>query len=643
MAMDATPELGMTTAGVIDEARVKKLVLYYIGASTLFLFVAGLLGMLLRESQADLVRIDPGLWYAIMTAHGLGAFVAWAAFAVMGLSFWVLAEVGFRMRPMGSALAWISWWTMVIGVLGIVVTTLGMNFGASWVFLYPLPFGSANEWSDTATGLFAASVLLVGVSIITWCMAILHTVVGPGLGAPEGTGVLRRFGASLGFGYIWPKTFRTERPLPYPVIPLAVIGIDMIIATLPLAALLVVMIMQSIDPSVTIDDLLAKNLLWFFGHPVVYLLLFPAVAVFYLLVPRYAKRELVAGKIVAFAWFVAVVVNVIVWAHHIYMDYPSGTIQATLNASMQPLTFAITLPSAISLYSLSATIWRSDFEWTPAAKFLGVAMLSWFTAGLQGVVNATIVFNEAIHNTMWVVGHFHNMALLNIGLVIFAGIYAFLPKLTGKEWYSESLANSHLVLTVVGGYGMALPMLVQGLEGAPRRFAVLPSQYDTLTQLTVPFVVITALGQVVFAYNLVQSLRGRRYVRRETVLRSAGLTASLLVGALAIGGSAVAVHEKNAGESAQKPELAGAGGAAAGGAEATKQLFVENCGSCHTLSAAGSQGQVGPNLDTVKLDEAAILAAIKNGGRGTGTMPKDLLVGQEAQDVAAYVAKEAGG
>lgn len=638
MAMDATPNIGApTAAGVIDEARVKKLVLYYVGASTLFFFVSGLLGLLLRESQADLVRIEPGLWYAIMTAHGLGAFVAWAAFAVMGLSFWVLNEVGFRMRPLGSAFAWIGWWTMVLGVVGIVITTLGMNFGASWVFLYPLPFNSANEWSDTASGMFSASVLLVGVAIITWCLAILNTVVGPSLGAGD-AGLPRRLGAALGFGYIWPKVFRTERPLPYPVIPLTVIGIDMIIATLPLAALLIVMIAQAVDPSVAIDDLLAKNLLWFFGHPVVYLLLFPAVSVFYLLVPRYAKRELVAGKIVAFAWFVAVVVNVIVWAHHIYTDYPEGTIQATLNASMQPLTFAITLPSAISLYSLSATIWRSDFEWTPAAKFLGIAMLSWFTAGLQGIVNATIVFNEAIHNTMWVVGHFHNMALLNIGLVIFAGIYAFLPKLTGRQWYSESLANSHLVLTVVGGYGMALPMLVQGLEGAPRRFAVLPSQYDTLTQLTVPFVIITALGQVVFAYNLIQSLRGKRFVGRETVLRSAGLTASLLAGALVIGGSAVAVHEQGAGETAKKPELA-----TAGSEEATKQLFVENCGSCHTLSAAGTQGQVGPNLDTVRLDEAAIVAAIKNGGAGTGTMPKDLLVGQEAQDVAAYIAKEAGG
>jgi len=621
----------------IEEARVGRLVLWYVAASTTFLFVSGLLGMLLRESQADLVRIEPGVFYAIMTAHGLGAFVAWAAFAVMGISFWVLAEVGFPMRPFGFLMARVAWWTMVVGVVGIVVTTLIMGFGASWVFLYPLPFFGAGEWSDTAAGIFSFSVLLTGVSIITWCVAILDTVVGPGLGADEDAAFLTRLGAALGFGYIWQKRFRTSRPLPYAVIPLTVIGVDMIIATLPLAVLLVLMIAQAIDPSVTVDDQLAKNLLWFFGHPVVYLLLFPAVAVFYHLVPRYAKKDLVAGKIVAFAWFIAVIVNVIVWAHHIYLDYPSGSIQAALNTSMQPLTFAITLPSAISLYSLSATIWRSDFQWTPAAKFLAAAMISWLVAGLQGIVNATVVLDAVIHNTMWIVGHFHNMALLNIGLVIFASVYAFLPRLIGKEWYSTGLADSHLWLTVIGGYGMALPMLVQGLQGAPRRYAVLPERYDALTQLTIPFVIMMALGQIVFAFNLVQTLRGHRRRAGETALRSIGFTAAMIASAGLLASTALALNKEGAGEKPEKPALGGAGGSGQG-----RELFVSRCGSCHTLAAAGTSGKVGPNLDDVAPDTAAVLDAIAKGGAGTGTMPKDLVVDKEAKAVAEYVASEAG-
>lgn len=624
---------------VIDEARTGRLVLWYVAASTAFLFIAGLLGMLLRESQADLVRIKPSIFYAIMTAHGLGAFVAWAAFAVMGLGFWVLSEVGFPMRPLGFLFARTAWWTMVIGVLGIVVTTLFMGFGASWVFLYPLPFHSAGDWSDTATGLFSFATLLVGVSIITWCLAILDTVTGPGLGAPEGTSWLKRLGCSLGFGYIWPRRFATERKLPYPVIPLAVIGVDMIIATLPLAALLIEMIIQALDPSVSIDPLLAKNLLWYFGHPVVYLLLFPAVSIFYLLVPRFAGKELVAGRVVAFAWFLGVVVNVLVWAHHIYLDYPEGTIQAALNTSMQPLTYAITLPSAISLYSLSATIWRSNYQWTAAGKFLAVAMVSWLVAGLQGLINATIVFNGVIHNTMWVVGHFHNMALLNIGLVIFAAIYAFLPKLTNREWYSESLSNAHLWLTVIGGYGMVIPMLIQGLEGAPRRYAVLPSQYDATTQITIPFVIMLALGQIVFAWNLIETLRGRVRKQHEGFGFAFGLTMVLILSGLVLGGSALALNSKNAGRT---PSAGGANAAAGANASVGQSEFSQTCGSCHTLKAAGASGTVGPNLDQVKPTYAKVMEALAKGGLGSGTMPKNLYTGAEAEAVAKYVSEVAG-
>jgi heme/copper-type cytochrome/quinol oxidase subunit 1 len=392
---------------------------------------------------------------------------------------------------------------------------------------------------------------------------------------------------------------------------------------------------------VTIDSLLAKNMLWFFGHPVVYLLLFPAVAIFYLLIPRYAKKELVAGRVVAIAWFVAVIVNVIVivWAHHVYLDYPAGSIQGALNTAMQPLTYAITLPSAISIYSLSMTVWRSDFEWTPAAKFLAVAIISWLVAGVQGIINATIAFDVVVHNTMWIVGHFHNMALLNIGLVIFAAVYAFLPRLVNREWYSESLANVHLWLTVIGGYGMVLPMLAQGLEGAPRRYAVLPSEYDALTQLTIPFVVMTALGQVVFAFNLVQTLRGRVHPRSESVLRSLGFTASLVAAGAILAGTALGLDREGAGESPEKPALGAAGGKSD---TAGTELFASGCGSCHALEAAGTTGRVGPDLDNLRPDSARVLKAIEQGGAGNGTMPAGLLHGEDAKVVSDYVARVAG-
>jgi cytochrome c oxidase subunit 1 len=491
----------------IERARV--LALRYLLAATAILFVAGLLGVLMRDSQADLGRLDPNFFYAVMTAHGLGAFVGWAGFAVMGLAFWVLASVGFPLRPLGSALATAAFWFMVVGVAGIVVTTLLLGFGASWVFLYPLPFHSAGQWGDGTTAVFSASVLVVGLSILAWCASILHTVLGEALHAVRPT-IGNRLGLALGFGYLAPRRFATNpTPVPYAVIPLTVIAIDMIVATVPLAVLLVIMIIQSAAPGVTVDPLLAKNMLWFFGHPVVYLLLFPAVAIYYVLIPRYAQRPLVAAKVIAVAWVIAVVANVLVWAHHIYLDYPAGTVQGALNTAMQPTTFALTIPSALSLYSLFFTVYRSRFRWTAASTALFLGMVGWLLAGLSGVVNATIVFDAVVHNTLWIVGHFHHMALLNIGLAIFGATYAYLPELTGKALYSDRLGKWHVWLTFVFGTLNSALWLVQGLEGAPRRFAVLPDRYDTLTKAGIPLVIVLALAQLLFAWNVVQTLRGK--------------------------------------------------------------------------------------------------------------------------------------
>ena len=218
-------------------------------------------------------------------------------------------------------------------------------------------------------------------------------MTGPGLGA-RSRGWGNRLGCALGFGYLWPSRFAADRPLPYPVIPLTVIAIDMIIATVPLAVLLVEMIIQSIWSGITVNPLLAKNVLWWFGHPVVYLLLFPAVAIYYHLIPRFAKRPLVAGHIIGVGWTIAVCANVIIGAHHMYLDFPN-TFQQTVNLGMQPLTYAVTIPSALSLYSLGFTIYRSDFQWTPAAKFLAVGLVSWLVAGLPGVGLATIQYDAS--------------------------------------------------------------------------------------------------------------------------------------------------------------------------------------------------------------------------------------------------------
>ncbi len=488
------------------QTRTRRLILRWIWTATAFFFITGSLGLLLRLGQADFIALDGNLWYAVMTAHGLGAFIAWAGFFLMGISFWVLHKCGFHIRSF--ILPEISYWSMVIGVVGIVFTTLLGGFGGSWVFLYPLAFHAGGQWSDTVTGVFSASVLIVGVSILAYCAAVLHTIISPALKAEKDT-FGQRVGLALGFDVLWPSRFKTTRGRePYPVLPLTVTGIDMILATLPFALLLVFQIVQSVNSGFSINTLLAGNLLWAFGHPIVYLLLFPAVAVYYYLIPRYAGRPMVAGRTLIVAWLTALTFNLFVWAHHLYMNYPEGnTVQEALGTIMQPTTYALVLPSALSLFALAATIYKSDFQWNVASKFIIIGAVSWLVAGLQGVVNATAMFQETLHNTMWVVGHLHNMAFLNMGLVIFGAMYAFLPELTGRGRFNERLGSWHLWGTVIGGYGWVICQMIQGLEGAPRRWSRLPDTYMNLTYLSLVFLAVLVIAQVIFLANLYITLR----------------------------------------------------------------------------------------------------------------------------------------
>ena len=652
----------MTDERVLEAAR--RLTISYVTASTAILAASGLLGVVLRWSQAiPGARVGDNFWYALMTAHGLGAFVGWAGFAVMGLSWWVLAGVGFPVRGFGVAMARVTWWLMVLGVLGVILTTVFMGFGASWVFLYPLPFYGSGNWGDWATGLFSFSVLLVGLAIVTWCFGILHTVCNREALGSVSNSIGKRLGLSFGWGFLMPRTFASKRPVPYAVIPLAVIAIDMIIATLPLAGLLIWQILQSMDVVGPANVLLAKNILWWFGHPVVYLLLFPAVAAYYWLIPRYAGRALVAGHVIAIAWTVAVIANVFVWAHHLYLDYPSGTPQAQINTAMQPITFALVLPSALSLYSLAFTIYRSRFRWTPASTALFFGLVGWLLAGLSGVVNATIALDVAVHNTLWIVGHFHHMAMLNIGLLIFGAVYALLPELCGKALYSEKLAWVHVWTTFVVGmivYGL---WLVQGLNGAPRRWSVLPSNYDTLTRVSLPFVFLLAAAQVLFFWNVLQTFRGKSgeatFDERgipvpakpkptagwsvHTAEGALVLVVVLLAFAFAVGGYFVGrEHGKGgSGGTTTAQTSTGDGAAVVGDAAAGAEVFASaGCGGCHVLSAAGSTGNAGPSLDGKNLSAALVTARVAN---GKGAMPpfEGQLSEQQIADVAAYVVESA--
>ena len=180
---------------------------------------------------------------------------------------------------------------------------------------------------------------------------------------------------------------------------------------------------------------------------------------------------------------------------------------------MQPLTYAVTIPSALSLYSLGVHDLPLRLQWTPAAKFLAVAMVS--LAGRRAPGRGPRHDPVRRRRPQHAVGRRATSTTWRCSTSGWSSSPASTrssPELTGREWYSARLADWHLVLTVVGGYGSVVPWMLQGLEGAPRRLAVLPDRYPTMSQIALPFVLLIVIAQAIFFYNLARTL-GWRSVR----------------------------------------------------------------------------------------------------------------------------------
>jgi mono/diheme cytochrome c family protein len=216
-------------------------------------------------------------------------------------------------------------------------------------------------------------------------------------------------------------------------------------------------------------------------------------------------------------------------------------------------------------------------------------------------------------------------------------------------------------ISFVAGMGFVTVWLVEGLNGAPRRFSVLPEEWSGYQIASIPFIFVLALVQLLFAYNIVQTLRGKAGLLSEPAvvlssrerrrrLSTAGYEGALvlvvvgLVIAAGVGGYSIG----NAGDGGTAPPPAETGvteppattggGAAAGDPAAGEEVFASaGCGSCHTFAPAGSSGAVGPSLDETALDEAQIADVVTN---GRGAMPSfsGQLDEQQIRDVAAFVA-----
>ncbi|ELY26926.1 cbb3-type cytochrome c oxidase subunit I [Haloferax volcanii] len=252
--------------------------------------------------------------------------------------------------------------------------------------------------------------------------------------------------------------------------------------------------------------ILWQHLFWFFGHPEVYILVLPPMGIVSLVLPRFAGRRLFGFKFVVYSTLAIGVLSFGVWAHHMF----ATGIDPRLRASFMAVSLAIAIPSAVKTFNWITTMWNGKIRLTTPMLFCIGFVSNFILGGVTGVFLASIPVDLVLHDTYYVVGHFHYIVMGAIAFAGFAGLYYWFPIYTGRM-YQVTLGKWHFWLSMVGTNLTFFAMILLGYGGMPRRYATYLPQFATLHQVATVGALILLVGQMIFVWNFVQSwLEGRK-------------------------------------------------------------------------------------------------------------------------------------
>jgi len=455
-----------------------RVVIAHVYTATAAIALGAVLGLLQALSRADAIELNAPLdYYKILTLHGVLMAIVFTTFFICGFSLFSTYRLIPRERKL--TLGWLGYGMMLVGTVMAAIEIFLGNATVLYTFYAPLK----------ADPLFylGATILILG----TW--VVVYEIL-------ENVAYFRR-------------THPGER-IPLAVYAAAATFMMWWIATLGVVAELGLLLPWSLGWTSGINVMLSRMFFWYFGHPLVYFWIMGAYAVWYTVVPTRFGGTVFSDALTRLTFLFLVLLSTPVGIHHEFMEPGISTTWKLLHTV---LTYGVAIPSFLTAFAMFATFEIAarkkglrgfvatikDLPWNDPV-FTGPAygMLLFIMGGFGGLINASYEMDAVVHNTIWIVGHFHVTVGGPVALTLLGAAYWMIPKLTGRKLWAPKLALLQTQTWFVGMFVMSIAMHYAGLLGAPRRTAHVLYAGSSVAETWHPYMVMAAVGGTILALSI---------------------------------------------------------------------------------------------------------------------------------------------
>jgi len=460
-----------------------KLTMLIAGVVILLMMVFGLV---MRAAQGDLIQLDPALFYQIMTAHGAGMVGAAGLTGAAILWYFVGRYV--------ELIEGIYWAFLALFLLGVVLILGGIfigGYGGGWTFLFPLPAMSGGAWTPSAAAAFILGYTSIGVGFLLYYLEV-------------GRKLISKYGGISG-ALAWPLAFgsgKAEDAPPPTVVAAMATTIFNTIGIVVGAAVLVCSLVNLLVPGFEVNALLAKNMIYFFGHVFINASIYMAVIAVYEIIPEYTGKPWKTSRVFALAWSAVLLFVMAVYPHHLLQD----TVMPGWALVMgQIISYLSGIPLlAVTAFSLCVYLRGSNIRWDLASALLVLGVAGWSVGSAPAIIDGMISVNKVMHNTQWVPGHFHIYLILGEVAMAF-GFMAWLVK-DAPVADLKGMDRIGFWLYFLGGAGFTLMFLISGALSVPRRWAVHAPEWFLQDRIATAFGALVVLAALFFVTKYAKGL-----------------------------------------------------------------------------------------------------------------------------------------